>query len=110
MLQAALLRRTKLVVMDEPSSNVDERTDAAVQRALRTAFAGTTSLTIAHRLETIIDSDMILTLDAGRVAEYAAVPDLLADPTSRLNALLSALDPDQRAALVARGTRARPSP
>ena len=98
----ALLRRTKLVVMDEPSSNVDEHTDAAVQRVLKDAFVGTTSLTIAHRLETVIDSDMILTMDAGAVAEFDHPANLLDDPDSRLNLLLAALAPDQRAALLAR--------
>ena len=98
----ALLRQTKLVVMDEPSSNVDEHTDAAVQRVLKDAFVGTTSLTIAHRLETVIDSDMILTMDAGAVAEFDHPANLLDDPDSRLNLLLAALAPDQRAALLAR--------
>ncbi|KAH8099045.1 ATPase [Aureococcus anophagefferens] len=98
----ALLRKTKVVVMDEPSSNVDEHTDAAVQRVLKDAFVGTTSLTIAHRLETVIDSDMILTMDAGAVAEFDHPANLLDDPDSRLNLLLAALAPDQRAALLAR--------
>ena len=98
----ALLRRTKLVVMDEPSSNVDEHTDAAVQKVLKDAFAGTTSLTIAHRLETVIDSDMILTMDKGKISEFDTPAALLDDPTSRLNVLLDALAPDQRATLVAR--------
>jgi ABC-type multidrug transport system fused ATPase/permease subunit len=88
--------------MDEPSSNVDEHTDAAVQRVLKDAFVGTTSLTIAHRLETVIDSDMILTMDAGAVAEFDHPANLLDDPDSRLNLLLAALAPDQRAALLAR--------
>ena len=92
----------KVVVMDEPSSNVDEHTDAAVQRVLKDAFVGTTSLTIAHRLETVIDSDMILTMDAGAVAEFDHPANLLDDPDSRLNLLLAALAPDQRAALLAR--------
>ncbi|KAH8049012.1 ATPase [Aureococcus anophagefferens] len=71
-------------------------------RVLKDAFVGTTSLTIAHRLETVIDSDMILTMDAGAVAEFDHPANLLDDPDSRLNLLLAALAPDQRAALLAR--------
>lgn len=98
----ALLRKTRLTVLDEPSSDVDERTDAQVQRVLRESFRGTTTITIAHRLETIIDSDAVLVMDAGRAAEYGPVRELLARPASRLNALLNSLGEAQREALLER--------
>lgn len=60
----------------------DLATDALVQRVLRTEFADRTVITIAHRLDTIIDSDRILVLDSGRVAEFASPHELLNRPGS----------------------------
>ena len=65
-----------------PSPPQDLATDALVQRVLRTEFADRTVITIAHRLDTIIDSDRILVLDAGRVAEFASPHELLNKPGS----------------------------
>ena len=64
--------------MDEATASVDERTDEIVQRAMREAFKDATVLVIAHRLRTIADSDYVLVLEAGKVAEYDR-PDLLLD-------------------------------
>ena len=105
----ALLRRTALTVMDEPSSNVDEATDARVQQVLREAFRGTTTITIAHRLETIIDSDTILVLDAGRAVEHDSPKALLGDASSHFRGLVDALPADQRRALVDKAAALRPA-
>lgn len=88
-----LLRRTKVVVMDEPTSNIDAATDEKVQRVVRSAYAGSTLLTVAHRLETVIDGDRILVMDAGQVAEFAPAAELLADPKSHLSRLVQSLGP-----------------
>jgi ABC-type multidrug transport system fused ATPase/permease subunit len=85
----ALLKRSTLLLMDEATSNVDNDTDALIQRTVRTAFRDCTVLTIAHRLHTIIDSDKILMLDAGRVAEYDAPRALLQRPGSAFRALVN---------------------
>jgi len=66
----ALVKESKIIVMDEATSNVDVETDAKIQRTIQTEFADCTLICIAHRLNTIVYYDRILVLDAGRVAEY----------------------------------------
>ncbi|KZT36273.1 P-loop containing nucleoside triphosphate hydrolase protein [Sistotremastrum suecicum HHB10207 ss-3] len=68
-LARAILRRSKLVLLDEATAAIDHRTDQAIQESLRTEFKDTTVITIAHRLQTIMDSDKIMVLDAGEVVE-----------------------------------------
>uniref|UniRef100_A0A4W3IBQ5 Multidrug resistance-associated protein 4 n=1 Tax=Callorhinchus milii TaxID=7868 RepID=A0A4W3IBQ5_CALMI len=69
-LARAILRKSKILIIDEATANVDPRTDELIQKTIRERFEQCTVLTIAHRLNTIIDSDRILVLDAGRVTEY----------------------------------------
>lgn len=66
----ALLRSSRVLVCDEATSNVDTATDALIQKAIASSFGDCTVLTIAHRLHTILDSDRVLVMDAGKVAEY----------------------------------------
>jgi len=75
-LARALLRHVTMVVLDEPTSSVDAATDLKVQEALREAFKGRTVFTVAHRLATIIDSDRVLVMDAGEVAEFGPPSEL----------------------------------
>ncbi|KAJ2785281.1 Canalicular multispecific organic anion transporter 2 [Coemansia javaensis] len=74
----ALLWRRRILVLDEATANVDSATDRLVQAVVRREFAGCTVLTIAHRLGTIMDSDRVLVMDRGRVAEFDAPARLLA--------------------------------
>jgi len=76
----SLLRQPRVLVMDESTASVDEATDALLQTTVRQAFAKTTVLAIAHRLLTIADSDRVLVLDEGRVAQFASPHELLSTP------------------------------
>ncbi|GIL81581.1 hypothetical protein Vretimale_729 [Volvox reticuliferus] len=78
----ALLRRPRLLVADEATASVDPVTDAIIQRALRIHFKESTVLSIAHRLNTILDSDAVVLMDAGQVAEFGPITKLLANPRS----------------------------
>ena len=68
--RALLNTRTNIVIMDEPTSNIDQRTDAIIQEVLREDWAHKTVITIAHRINTIIDYDKILVMSDGRVAQH----------------------------------------
>ncbi|KAG8381914.1 hypothetical protein BUALT_Bualt05G0022300 [Buddleja alternifolia] len=81
-LARALLRRSKILVLDEATAAVDVRTDALIQKTIREEFKSCTMLTIAHRLNTIIDSDQILVLDSGQVVEYDTPENLLENEAS----------------------------
>jgi len=76
----ALLRKPRILVMDEATASIDNKTDAIVQSMIREEFSGATVLTIAHRLNTIMDSDRVLVLDAGRVAEFDSPSVLMGMP------------------------------
>ncbi|XP_044072656.1 ATP-binding cassette sub-family C member 4-like isoform X5 [Siniperca chuatsi] len=69
-LARAILRKNRILVIDEATANVDPRTDSLIQQTIRDKFQECTVLTIAHRLNTIIDCDRILVLAAGRIQEY----------------------------------------
>jgi ABC-type multidrug transport system fused ATPase/permease subunit len=76
-LARALVRRSKVIILDEATASVDHATDERIQKALRSEFKESTLITIAHRLRTIMDYDKILVLDEGKVAEYSQTCSLL---------------------------------
>ena len=69
-LARALLQQCKILVLDEATANVDYKTDQLIQRVIRQKFTNCTVLTIAHRLNTIMDYDKVMVLDQGHVVEY----------------------------------------
>ena len=74
----ALLADPRLLILDEATSALDSRTEAAIQKTLRVAMAGRTTLVVAHRLSTIADADQILVLKAGKVVERGSHAELIA--------------------------------
>ncbi|KAI8353036.1 P-loop containing nucleoside triphosphate hydrolase protein [Mortierella sp. GBAus27b] len=81
-LARALLRKTSLLILDEATAAIDLETDALVQKIIREKFGHCTILTIAHRINTVMDSDRIMVLDQGRVSEFDSPKKLLNDPKS----------------------------
>ncbi|XP_063818327.1 ATP-binding cassette sub-family C member 2 [Pseudophryne corroboree] len=77
-LARALLRKSKILILDEATAAVDLETDHLIQKTIRSEFADCTVLTIAHRLHTIMDSNKVMVLDAGRIVEYGDPEHLLA--------------------------------
>uniref|UniRef100_A0A183TW18 Multidrug resistance-associated protein 1 n=1 Tax=Toxocara canis TaxID=6265 RepID=A0A183TW18_TOXCA len=86
-LARALLRKSKVLVLDEATASVDMGTDALIQKTIRREFRDSTVITIAHRLNTIVDYDRIIVLDKGEVAEFDAPSSLLADHRSLFHAM-----------------------
>ena len=77
----AMVRRSSILVLDEATSSIDLDTDRLVQEIVRTQFDATT-ITIAHRLNTILDSSRVLVLSNGKVSEFAPPDELLRNDTS----------------------------
>jgi ATP-binding cassette subfamily C (CFTR/MRP) protein 1 len=73
----AILRNPKILILDEATSSVDSATDTLIQTCVRDVFKDATILTIAHRLNTIMDSDRVLIIDKGLKSEFDAPAALL---------------------------------
>ncbi|XP_015437296.1 PREDICTED: probable multidrug resistance-associated protein lethal(2)03659 [Dufourea novaeangliae] len=91
-LARAILRNNRILMLDEATANVDPHTDALIQRTIRKKFARCTVLTIAHRLITIMDSDKVLVMDKGRMAEYEHPHILLQNGYSHFTSLVKETD------------------
>ena len=78
-LARALLRKTKVLILDEATAAVDLETDDLVQATIRQEFSECTVITIAHRLNTIMDSNRVMVLDQGNIAEFDSPDNLLAN-------------------------------
>ncbi|GEQ70295.1 hypothetical protein JCM33374_g3971 [Metschnikowia sp. JCM 33374] len=81
-LARSLLKSPKVILLDEATASIDYKSDALIQQTIRDEFSNSTILTIAHRLRSIIDYDMILVMDAGRVVEYDDPYTLIANKES----------------------------
>eukprot|EP00760_Papus_ankaliazontas_P013947 PhM_4_TR15927/c0_g1_i1/m.43479 len=82
-LARALLKRTRILLLDEATASVDTEADALIQRTIRDCFTDCTVLTIAHRLQTIIDGDRVVVLDHGNLKEFDTPKNLLDNPESQ---------------------------
>ncbi|XP_035217642.1 multidrug resistance-associated protein 4-like isoform X2 [Stegodyphus dumicola] len=92
-LARAILRRNRILVLDEATANVDPNTDSLIQETIRDRFAHCTVLTIAHRLHTIMDSDRVLVLDAGEVKEFDEPYTLLQNRNSLFSHMVQMTGP-----------------
>ncbi|CAM9019885.1 unnamed protein product [Wickerhamomyces anomalus] len=88
-LARALLNPSKVLILDEATASVDVETDQIVQKTIREAFKDRTILTIAHRIDTVLDSDKIAVLDQGQVKEFDTPDNLLANKESMFYQLCS---------------------
>lgn len=86
-LARALLNPSKVLVLDEATASVDVQTDKIIQETIRSEFKDKTILTIAHRLDTIMDSDRVLVLEKGQVKEFDSPETLLKNPDSEFYSL-----------------------
>lgn len=84
----ALLRQPKVLVADEATASVDSETDSLIQKTIRREFKHCTVITIAHRINTILDSTKVLVMDRGIVAEYDTVPTLMGRSNSSFRAMV----------------------
>ena len=80
-LARAMLRKSRILLLDEATSNVDGETDALMQLIIRKEFAQHTIITVAHRLNTISDSDMVAVLHEGKLVEFGPPGELLDRPS-----------------------------
>ena len=99
----AILCKAKVYIMDEATASIDYTTDAAIQRAIRThpVFKSSTIITVANRIQTISDSDLIVVLNDGRISERGSPAELLARPDSLYGSLVKAGSSEISAAATA---------
>ncbi|KAI8811652.1 P-loop containing nucleoside triphosphate hydrolase protein [Cladochytrium replicatum] len=98
-LARAMLKRPKVLLLDECTASVDLETDEMIQKALREDFSESTVLTIAHRLNTVIDYDKVLVLDMGTVKEFDTPKTLLQRPDGFFNSMVDETGPVNSALL-----------
>ncbi|XP_045910008.1 ATP-binding cassette sub-family C member 4-like isoform X2 [Micropterus dolomieu] len=99
-LARAILRKNRILIIDEATANVDPRTDELIQKTIRDKFRECTVLTIAHRLNTIIDSDRILVLDSGTIQELDRPFTLLQNKEGALYKMVQQMGQAEAAALL----------
>ncbi|KAL7486857.1 hypothetical protein ACHAW6_012460 [Cyclotella cf. meneghiniana] len=95
----AMLAKPKLLFLDEATASVDGETDALIQKMLRSRFVGTTLITIAHRLNTIMDYDCILVMSDGKAAEFGTPLELLSNEDGIFSELVESTGKESSAAL-----------
>lgn len=86
-LTRAILRKSKILVLDEATAAVDIETDELIQKTIRSEFRDCTIVTIAHRLNTIMDYDRIIVMDKGKIVEFDSPDNLLKEPKSAFYSL-----------------------
>ena len=85
----AILRKSKIIVMDEATASIDYKTEEIIQKAIADLLNDSTFITIAHRIKTILNYDKILTLDNGKIVDFDTPKNLLNDKNSLFYELYS---------------------
>jgi ATP-binding cassette subfamily C (CFTR/MRP) protein 4 len=101
-LARAVLRKNKIIMIDEATANVDSETDEFIQKQLNRRFKGSTLLIIAHRLRTIIESDWIVVMDAGATTEEGIPREMVRKKGSALMAMINHTGPEESAYLMSK--------
>lgn len=91
----AILRKSKVIILDEATANIDVVTEQKIQELITENFKDSTMLVVAHRLNTIINSDMVLVMGEGQNKEYDAPQTLINNPDSEFSKLLQELKKKQ---------------
>lgn len=87
-LARVLLQGRRILVLDEATASVDTATDNVIQKTIREETSGCTVITVAHRIPTVIDNDLVMVLDQGKVVEYDSPTQLLEDKSSAFSKLV----------------------
>ncbi len=87
-LARSLLKKSRILILDEPTANVDTNTDHLLQQTLKDNFSDATIISVAHRLDTVIDYDRILVLGDGKILEYGSPVELLENKESHFTSMV----------------------
>ena len=83
----AFLRKSKVIILDEATSSVDQKTEDIISSAVETMFKDSTVIIIAHRINTVKKCDRIIVMDDGKIAEIGKPDELIKDPNSKFYSL-----------------------
>lgn len=108
-LARAVLRKNKILVLDEATANVDPTTDSRIQDTIRQKFLNCTVLTIAHRIETIMDADKIIVMNFGKVEEYDTPFSLLEKPEGLFKDMVNATGQSEKLIQIAKRKQCLPN-
>ncbi|CAE6409157.1 unnamed protein product, partial [Rhizoctonia solani] len=87
-LARAIVRRSKVLILDEATAAIDYNTDAAIQKSIRTELIDRTLIIVAHRLQTICDADKIMVLESGNIIEFDSPAALLGKESGAFKSLV----------------------
>ncbi|KAL9225575.1 hypothetical protein vseg_001480 [Gypsophila vaccaria] len=87
-LARALLQKRRILVLDEATASIDTETDILIQKIIREDTSGCTVITVAHRIPTVIDYDLVMLLDQGKITEYDSPGELLRNSSSAFSMLV----------------------
>ena len=91
-----MLRSSKVVVLDEATANIDVVTEQRIQELIKNEFKESTVITIAHRINTIIQSDKVMVLSFGQIAEFDTPATLMKNPKSEFSGLLKEIEKEEK--------------